>query len=127
MCHSGKTSACQCRRLGFNPWVAKIPWRRKWQPIPIFLPGKFHGQRSLASYSLSGCKELETAEHTCILPRFTSSNILSQRTFSSSPNKEKKKFFVFCFSETGGSHILNTEGKNDALKIKHLSHNRHTV
>ena len=37
---SGKESACQCRRHGFDPWVRKIPWRRKWQPIPVFLPGK---------------------------------------------------------------------------------------
>ena len=36
---------------GFDPWVGKIPWRRKWQPAPVFLPGKFHGQRSLVSYS----------------------------------------------------------------------------
>ena len=48
---SGKEFACQCRRWGFNPWVRKIPWRRKWQPTPVFLPGKFHGWSSLASYS----------------------------------------------------------------------------
>ena len=49
---SGKESACQCRRcktLGFDPWVGKIPMTRKWQPTPEFLPGKFHGQRSLAA------------------------------------------------------------------------------
>ena len=39
---SSKESACQCRRCGFNPWVMKIPWRRKWQPTPIFLPEKSH-------------------------------------------------------------------------------------
>ena len=47
-----KKSICLCRkhkRLRFNPWVGKIPWSRKWQPAPVFLPGKFHGQRSLAS------------------------------------------------------------------------------
>ena len=46
---SGKESACQCRRLkrqGFDPWARKILWSRKRQPTPIFLPGKFHGQRS---------------------------------------------------------------------------------
>ena len=48
---SGKESACQCRRHGFHPWVRKIPWRRKCQPTPVFLPGEFHGQRSLAGYS----------------------------------------------------------------------------
>ena len=47
-CLSGKESACQFRRCGFDPWVGKIPWRRKWQPTPVFLPGKSHGQRSLA-------------------------------------------------------------------------------
>ena len=57
-CLSGKESFCQCkrhRRCGFDPWVGKIPWRRKWQPTPIFLPGKSHGQRSLEGYSPQGC------------------------------------------------------------------------
>ena len=35
---------------GFDPWVGKVPWRRKWQPALVFLPGKFHGQRSPAGY-----------------------------------------------------------------------------
>ena len=48
---SGKEPASQCRRHGFYPWVKKMPWRRKWQPTPIFLPGKYHGQRSLVGYS----------------------------------------------------------------------------
>ena len=51
---SGKESTCQCRRLkrsGFNHWVGKIPWSRKWQPTLVFLPGKSHGQRSLVGYS----------------------------------------------------------------------------
>ena len=62
---SGKESACQCRRHkrhGFNPWVRKIPWRRVWQPTPVFLPGESHRQRSLASYSPWGCKESDTIE-----------------------------------------------------------------
>ena len=45
---------------GFEPWVGKIPWRREWQPIPIFLPGEFHGQRSLAGYSPGGRQESDT-------------------------------------------------------------------
>ena len=63
---SGKESACQFmrhKRHGFDPWVGKIPWRRKLQPTPVFLPGKFHGQRSLVGYSLWSCKELDTTEH----------------------------------------------------------------
>ena len=52
-----KESACQCRRPRFNLWVRKIPWRREWQPTPVFLPGKSHGQRSLAGCSPWVCKE----------------------------------------------------------------------
>ena len=48
---SGKEFPCQCRRLMFNPWSGRCPWRRKWQLTPVFLPGKFHGQRSLVGYS----------------------------------------------------------------------------
>ena len=51
---SGKDSACQCRRSrrhGFDPWVGKISWSRKWQSTLVFLPGKSHGQKRLASYS----------------------------------------------------------------------------
>ena len=51
-----------CRRPGFSPWVRKIPWRREWLPTPVFLPGEFHGQRSLASCNLLGHKELDTTE-----------------------------------------------------------------
>ena len=49
------------RSRGFDPWVGKISWRRKWQPTP-FLPGKSHGQRSLASYSPWGRKESNRTE-----------------------------------------------------------------
>ena len=56
---SGKKSACQCRRLRFDPWVGKIPWRKKWQLISVFLPGKSDGQRSLVGYSPWGLKELD--------------------------------------------------------------------
>ena len=45
-----------------DPWVGKIPWRRKWFPTLVFLPGEFHGQRSLAVYSSLGHKELDTIE-----------------------------------------------------------------
>ena len=55
---TGKEPACQCRRPGFHPWVRKIPWRRKWQPTPVFLPGKSHGQRSLVGYSPRSCKRV---------------------------------------------------------------------
>jgi len=63
---SGEESACQCRRhreCRFDLWVGRILWRRKWQPTPVFLPGKFHGQRSLAGYSPWTCRESDTIEH----------------------------------------------------------------
>ena len=64
---SGKESTCQCRshkRYGFDSWVGKIPWNRKWKPTSVFLPGKFHGQRSLVGYSPWSHKEPESTEHT---------------------------------------------------------------
>ena len=47
---------------GFDPWVGKISWRRKWQPTPVFLPGESHGWRSMVGYSPWGRKELDTTE-----------------------------------------------------------------
>ena len=52
----------QCGTTGFDPWVRKIPWRRKWQPTPVFLSGKSHERRSLAGYGPWGCKESDTTE-----------------------------------------------------------------
>ena len=65
-----ETQERRCRRRGFNPWDRKIPQSRKWQPAPVFLPGKFHGQRSLTGCSPGGCKELDATEqqhHTLLL------------------------------------------------------------
>ena len=75
-----KEFACQCRRLGFNPWVRKIPWRRKWKPTAVFLPEKFHGHRTLAGYSPWGCKE-----HRIVL---------------SSPLDDYTTIFLFLFLQT---------------------------
>ena len=67
---SGKESACYCRRCkrrGFNPWVGKIPWRRKWQTIPVFLPGKYlvRGLWEAVAHSVS--KESNMTEHALVL------------------------------------------------------------
>ena len=63
---SGKDPACQCRRPK-RQWIQSLggedPQRRKWQPTPVLLPGKSHGEKSLAGYSSWGCKELDTTEH----------------------------------------------------------------
>ena len=62
---NGKEPICQCRRHkrhGFHPSVRRIPWRKKWQPTPVLLPGESQGLRSLAGYSPEGHKELDTTE-----------------------------------------------------------------
>ena len=58
----GKSICLQCRKPGFDPWVGKIPWRRKWQPTPVLLPGKSHGQRTLVGYSPWDHKESDMTE-----------------------------------------------------------------
>ena len=55
-------SSPQCGRPGFDSWVGKIPWRRKWQPTLVFLPGESHRQRSLAAYSPWGLKESDMTD-----------------------------------------------------------------
>ena len=82
---SAKESTCQCRRCkrhGFDPWIGKIPWSRKWHLTPVSLPGKFYGQRSLLGYSpwgskgvrhnwMTGCKYL----YVCIYIFFGQGNL----------------------------------------------------
>ena len=66
---SSKESTCKCRRcksLRFNPWIRKIPWRRKWQPTPVLLPRKPHGQRNLAGSSPWNYKQWDMTERACI-------------------------------------------------------------
>ena len=82
----------QCRRLGFDLWVGKVPWRRAWLSTPVFLSGEFHGQRSLVGYSPWGCKESDTTERL-ILQEV--SYILS-RGQPPPPAKKKKKPRSFC-------------------------------
>ena len=60
---SGKESACQCRRYKrhrFDPWVRKIPWRRKWKPTPALLRGEPHGHKSLADYKSMRSQKRQT-------------------------------------------------------------------
>ena len=64
-----KESTCwyrRQRRWGLDPWVGKIPWNRKWQPPPLFLPEKPRGQRSLVGTSAWNCKASDTTERACV-------------------------------------------------------------
>ena len=54
-----------------NPWVRKIPWRREWQPTPVFLPGKYHGWRSVAGRSPWGLRDLATERKHKVAERLT--------------------------------------------------------
>ena len=65
---SDKESTHQCRRHEFEPWVRKIPWRRKWQPTPAFLHWKFHGQRNLGATTHGGCKQSDMTEQLGMHP-----------------------------------------------------------
>ena len=55
---NGKELTYQCRNRGLDPWIGKIPWRREWQPTPVFLAGKFQGHKSLLGYSSQGHKRV---------------------------------------------------------------------
>ena len=64
---TGKKPTCQCKRpkrCRFDPWVRRMPWRRAWQPTPVFLPGECHGQWSLLDYSPKCHKESEMTKVT---------------------------------------------------------------
>ena len=102
---SGKESTCQCRRherCRFDPWIAKIPWR-KWQPTPVFLPGKFHEQRSLVGYSPWGCKELDTTEHTHLFSGSMDSLILG---ISYKQNHQKCVCFLLIAKFSRFIHVI---------------------
>ena len=67
--HCLADQSCQCRKLrrrGLDPWVRKVPWRMKWQLTPIFLPRKFHGQRSLVGYSSWSLRESDMTERLSV-------------------------------------------------------------
>ena len=52
-----KNPPANAGEVKFDPWIGMFPWRRKWQPTPVFLPGKSHKQRSLVGYRPWGCKQ----------------------------------------------------------------------
>ena len=90
----GKESVCRCRRLGFYPSVRNIPWRRKWQPTLVFLPGESHGPRSLVGYSPWGYKRFG---HNLATNTFTSLSPVSQDTSVEEPSSSEPRLsFLSC-------------------------------
>ena len=104
----GKEFECQCRTCEFNPWSRVIPWRRKWQPTPITLPGKPHGfsieksmgipWRSLAGYSPSGCERVaqDSAHKQQNVPGTPLTNPSSHSIFLNFSFKSTSKWKSFC-------------------------------
>ena len=103
--HGGKESICQCRRCKFSPWVRKIPWRRRWQPTPVFLPGNSHGWRSLAGYSPWGRKKV--GDKLVTKQQQTTSNNSEGLSFSIRGDTSE---FVGCFAGQYTSYILVQNG-----------------
>ena len=116
----GKESTCQCskcRRHRFDSWVRKIPWRRVWHPTPVLLPGKSHGQRSLAGYVPLGRKESDTTERLSstilyihmnflIIHRPRVSQSLKPHSFSSTAMVGKSRSWSSQLSSVCSTHDL---------------------
>ena len=115
--NNSPANAGRCRRHEFNSWVKEIPWRRKWQPTLVFLPGKSHGQRSLASCSLWDRRRVRhnwVTEHACtLLSRQSFQLLLSSPTLnlilaslegleSSGSNQSTCFPTLICWSNTKG-------------------------
>ena len=87
-----KESICHCRRCGFDPQIEKIPWRRKWQPTAVFLPGKSHGQRSLVGYSRRVAKSrMGLSAHMCTHTHAHTHMQDSANIFSTKKNSQRQK------------------------------------
>ena len=104
---SGKESVCQCRRCGFNPWVG--PWRRNWQPTPVFLPGNSHGQRNLMGCYQWGHKESDTNKHNI------AQNKSRQSTDAHKPNSELWRLDAEMLSQVP---VLGKERDSAALLLR---------
>ena len=128
---SGKEPACQRRRhksCGFDSWVGTIPWSRKREPTPVFLPEKFHRQRSLVGYGPWGHKELDTIEHMCMhththvtsngLKHFTHINLIKHKFLK---RKRGECLVYFCGEMLEGTlerrDRATTEGRKDQGKV----------
>ena len=112
---SGKESTCQCRRYEFNPWARKIPWRRKGQPTPLFLPRKipwtqeYNGLQSMRSNKSQ--KQLSNQTTIKIEYRFRKNNVIQSALFFR--NILLKYFMVQTFERVELSQFTSVHGFND--------------
>ena len=114
-----------CRRLGYDPWLRKIPWTREWQSTPVFFPGEFYGQRHLVGYSPWDLKESDTSEQLTLhfhflFHVFSSASMISQPLISESP-KQLKISPEFLFLEFSFSLSLLLLFHNISARVKLLS------
>ena len=97
---SSKRVHLQYRKPGFDPWVWKILWRKKWQPTPVFLPGKSHGQGSLAGYSSWGRK---SGLVTKLPPPLLGDNFVKTSTHTGVENQHGKLGFGSLLTQWAGA------------------------
>ena len=116
---AGKESACMYGRPEFNPWVGKVSWRRERLPTPVYWPGEFHGQRSLAGCSPWGCKESNTTEPLWLFG-WIIPNISWALTMC-------KTFVLGSISLNLYSDLLYKRGNWDSGKINNLLSNLHIL
>ena len=123
----------QCRTPEFDPWVGKIPWRRKWLPTSLFIPGEFHGQKGLMVYSPWGCKESDATEcreparaippmtRSCgreLLSKASGLKGLPRPARASTPKPESVYLTVLCISPT---LLTLTGGYPDHLSLEKIN------
>ena len=107
------------RRGRFHSWVTMIPWRRKWQPTPVFLPWKFHGQRSLVGWSPCGLKELGTTERlTTHTLHQNISNVLKILELVKILEREKKRESALSNLRTNSFSNLMNKKKEASIHIE---------
>ena len=112
--NGGKEPTCQCRRNKrhrFDPWVRKIPWRKVWQPTPVFLSGEWHGERSLTGYGPWGHKVWDMTEVTQHSTQVCE-NKLTKKWLE--VNRNPNKWNTYVLSHTRGKKV-----KKSGLFIKH--------
>ena len=115
----------QCRRHRrprFHTWVGKIPWRRKWQSTPVFLPGKSRGQRRLTGYSPWGRTETDRTEQGTLSLFFSQVNTFYYFTSSNVPGKEGGAFILSCNWMQHHVHWIRTKISSSIVRFRGHGH-----